>query len=293
MSDSYARRVHRVMDHVRNHLDADLSLETLARIAHFSPFHFHRVFKAQTGQTLTAFTQRARLERAAYLMKSSPERPLGSIALELGFSAQSDFTRVFRRHYGVAPSKWDRVSRLDPQHVRSDFEEALRAARAAGPPMTARVLDHPACRLAYVRMQTPFLGEILRAGYQRLTAWLEARAIDWRTRPLLGLSWDNYETTPLDQVRFDFGFSVPDTIIADGEVGIQELPAVRAVDVHCHGPLVRIALAWQYLFEEWLPASRYEPADLPGIKRFRHRPDELGWDRWDLDCSIAIRPAQA
>lgn len=79
---SYSRRVNRVVDYVRNHLDQDLSLETLARVAHFSPYHFHRIFKTTTGETLVQFSQRARLERAAYLMKASPERELGSIALE-------------------------------------------------------------------------------------------------------------------------------------------------------------------------------------------------------------------
>ncbi|MEM9491713.1 MAG: AraC family transcriptional regulator [Myxococcota bacterium] len=292
VTSSYAQRVHRVMDHVRNHLAGDLSLDALARVAHFSPYHFHRIFKAATGETLVAFTQRARLERAAYLMMSSPERPLGSIALEVGFSAQSDFSRVFRRHFGVAPSSWDRTSRLDARHVVPEFEAAVRAARGAGPAPEARLVDHPACRLAYVRMRTPFLGEALREGYERLTDWLERRGVDWRACPLIGMSWDHYETTPLDKVRFDFGFGVPDAIAAEGEFGIVELPAVRSVDVHCRGPLVHIAVAWQYLYEEWLPGSRYEPDDLPGIKRFRTRPDQFGWDRWDLDCSIAVRPAQ-
>ena len=108
MSGGYARRVHRVMDHVRENLRGELSLEALAKVAHFSPYHFHRVFKSVTGETLTRFVQRSRLERAAYLMKSSPSRELGSIAHQVGFSAQSDFSRVFRKHYGVAPSDWDR-----------------------------------------------------------------------------------------------------------------------------------------------------------------------------------------
>ena len=86
-------------------------------MASFSPHHFHRVFRAVTGQTLNVFTQRARLERAAYLMKSSPERSLASIALDAGFSAHSDFTRVFKQHYGVAPSRWDRRSRLDAREI--------------------------------------------------------------------------------------------------------------------------------------------------------------------------------
>ena len=47
----YARRVNRVIDHVREHLGDELSLAGLARLAAFSPFHFHRVFRAVTGET--------------------------------------------------------------------------------------------------------------------------------------------------------------------------------------------------------------------------------------------------
>ncbi len=289
MTDNgYTRRVNRVMDHVRNNLDGDLSLDALAKVAHFSPYHFHRIFRATTGETLVQFIQRSRLERAAYLMKASPDRELGSIALDVGFSAQSDFSRVFKRRYSIAPSAWDRHSRLDDTGI-DDFEDSVASARAEGPEPVARVVEHPACRLAYIRMNTPFMGDVLQRGYAELTRWLDERNVDWRTSQLLGMSWDNFETTPLDQVRFDFGFAGSPDIVADGTIGIQELPAVRAADVHCRGPLSRIAVAWDYLYNEWLPASDYEPDDLPGIKRFRTRPDELGWDQWDVDCSIAIR----
>ena len=277
------------MDHVRHHLDDDLSLERLAGLAAFSPFHFHRIFRSVCGQTPVAFVQRARLERAAYLMKTSPERSLTSIAMEVGFSASSDFSRVFRSHYGIAPSDWDRKSRLEPEEMPG-YDEAVRTARAAGPAPEARVVDHPAVRLAYVRVRAPFVTDALPRGYERLTSWLQERGVDWRVRPLLGMSWDNYETTPLDQVRFDLGFSVPDEITPADEVGIHEFPALRSVDVHCRGEMMRIAVAWDYLYEEWLPGSGWEPDDLPPMKRFRRRPDEMGgWEHWDVDCSIPIR----
>ena len=287
--DSYQRRVHRVMDHIRGHLEGDLSLDRLAGIAAFSPYHFHRIFKSVTGETLSAFTQRARLERAAYLMKASPQRPLSSIALEVGFSTPSDFTRVFRRCYGMAPTHWDRVSRLDDAPIVPEFDEIVALARRDGPEPQARLVEHPACRLAYIRVRTPFIGPALQEGYAMLTGWLTERGVDWRSRRLLGLSWDHYETTPLDQVHFDFGFDVPDAVEAEGPFGVVTLPAVRAVDVQVAGPLVRIAVAWAYLYDEWLPASRYEPDDYPSIKRFRRRPDEIGWDTYDLDCSVAVR----
>ena len=47
------------------HLDEELTLEKLAAVAAFSPFHFHRVFAAITGETLSDFIRRIRLERAA------------------------------------------------------------------------------------------------------------------------------------------------------------------------------------------------------------------------------------
>lgn len=289
MSSPYELRINRVMDHVRQRFAEELSLEGLARVACFSPFHFHRIFKAGAGETLNAFIQRVRLERACYLMMAAPRRSLGSIALEVGFCAQSDLSRVFKQRYGIAPSAWDRRSRLDERGI-DGYEAALAAARAASPPPTVVLRRHPPCRLAYVRLRTPFMGDVLRVGYAQLTAWLDARGVDWRRSRLLGLSWDNFETTPLDQVRFDFGFEVGPHIEAEGEVGVYELPGVRAADVHCQGPLSTIALAWEHLYDRWLPTSGFEPDELPGIKRFRRRPDEIGWDQWDVDCSIAIRP---
>lgn len=280
------------MDHVRRNLTADLALEELARVAYFSPFHFHRVFKATTGETVAAFTRRARLERAAFLMMAAPRRSLSSISIEVGFSSPSDFSRAFRRLYGIPPSSWDRRSRLGTTNG-AELACPVSSTDPPMPPPKAQIRQHPTCRLAYVRLRTPFVGEALPRGYERLVGWLERRGVDWRRSRLLGLSWDNYETTPIDQVRFDFGFTVPAHVGAEGEIGIHEFPALHCVDVHCRGKLRRIAQAWDFLYEEWLPQSRYEPDDMPAFKRFRTRPDVLGWEEWDLDCSIAIRRLRA
>src|SRR6266481_10191878 len=50
--DVYVDRMHRVIEHIDQHLDQFLDLETLAEVAHFSPFHFHRLFSAWMGETL-------------------------------------------------------------------------------------------------------------------------------------------------------------------------------------------------------------------------------------------------
>ena len=285
---TWETRIHRVTDHVRGNLTGDLSNAALAKVAFASEYHFSRLFKAIQGETPIQYVRRARLEHAVKLMKTRPELELGDIAATVGLGSSSNFSRVFKQVYGMAPSKWDRSSRLAPG--LDGYEDRLAALRESAPSYEARIREHPALRIAYVRVPTPFMDkDILAAGYAELTAWFEAQGVDWRQQRLIGLSWDNPDSTPLDQVRYDLGFELPDGLRASGELGEHAFPALRSVDVHVQGHLGYIALAWEHLYERWLPTARSEPANFPGIKRFRKRPDQLGWATFDLDCSIALR----
>ncbi len=292
----YSERVHRVMDHVRKNLAETLSLERLAKVAHFSPYHFHRIFRAATGETLAQFTRRARLERAVYLMKAAPSRQLGSIALEVGFASQGEFSRAFRKRYGVAPRAWDRKSAL---HTDSLYDrDAPPGPDESSEPPTVVTAQYAACRIAYVRVTAPFITDALPVGYERLRKGLAARGIDWTQCALIGMSWDNYETTPLPRVHYDLGFVVPPSVVwsredADDGLGLMELPAMRCANARVTGALIRIARAWDHLYDVWLPQSQFEPDFLPAMKRFARRPEELpdnaGWSQWDVDCSIPVR----
>lgn len=283
----WQRRVEQVQDHIRRHLDAELGLEALAAVAGASRFHFARRFRAETGETLNHFVQRARLERAANLMKARPERRLIDVALEAGFGSDSDFSRVFRQHYGVAPSAWDRKQSL--QASLPNYEDHLAAARATCPPLSVEVRAHEELRLAYVRVATPFADtNLLEAGFRELTGWFEAAGVDWRKRPFLAMSWDQPETTPLDQVKCDLCIPLPAGLPASGAVSERRIPAHRAAHVHVDGELPHTAVAWEYLYDTWLPRTGEEPADLPAMKRFHRRPDELGWFRLDVDCCLPL-----
>ena len=102
----YTRRVNRVIDHVREHLGEDLSLAGLARLAAFSPFHFHRVFRAVTGETVFGFIQRLRIERAASTLRHDAERSVLEVALDHGFGSAATFARAFRARFGTTATAW-------------------------------------------------------------------------------------------------------------------------------------------------------------------------------------------
>ena len=71
-----------------------MSLPELADVASFSPFHFHRIFRALTGEGVAERVRRLRLERAAARLRST-SRSILEIALEAGYQAHESFTRAF------------------------------------------------------------------------------------------------------------------------------------------------------------------------------------------------------
>lgn len=102
------------------------------------------------------------------------------------------------------------------------------------------------------------------------------------------MSQDVPDVTPLRLCRFDWCVTVPADWRAEGEVGVQDFPACRVAMVRCLGNLEQGDKAIQYLFRYWLPRSRYQPANLPGMEIYRRQPAELGWETYDLDCAVPV-----
>jgi AraC family transcriptional regulator len=100
-------RLTRVLDFIEAHLEDQLTIDRLARVACLSRFHFARAFKAATGQPPHRYVSNRRLQRAKGLLAQS-DRPLADIALALSFSCQANFTRAFRDATGRTPGQYRR-----------------------------------------------------------------------------------------------------------------------------------------------------------------------------------------
>jgi AraC-like DNA-binding protein len=98
-----ARR--RVVDVVREAISADptLGLPELAREAAVSPHHLSRLFRAETGETISRYRNRIRV-RLALERLAEGEQPLARLAADLGFADQAHLTRVVRTEVGQTPS---------------------------------------------------------------------------------------------------------------------------------------------------------------------------------------------
>jgi AraC family transcriptional regulator len=97
-----------VRDYIEAHLNDDISLGTLAELAHLSPFHFARAFKQSFELPPHRYLTLRRMERAKELL-SQPELSVTRIGLNVGFADTSSFSSAFRRQTGVTPTDFRRV----------------------------------------------------------------------------------------------------------------------------------------------------------------------------------------
>jgi len=102
----YINRINKVFTFIDENLDADLSLNTISEIAFFSPFHFHRIFKIITGETLNEYVTRRRIEKAANFLIHKSSISISELSLEIGFNKNSSFTRAFKKFYGISPTEF-------------------------------------------------------------------------------------------------------------------------------------------------------------------------------------------
>ncbi|MEO0605624.1 MAG: AraC family transcriptional regulator, partial [Myxococcota bacterium] len=109
----YVARVQRVQDYVEQHIAEPLTLPQLAKVAHFSPFHFHRIFAALVGETPSAYVRRIRLEKAASTLQLNEGVSITEVALDCGWQETSSFSRAFRRHFGVPATQWRKKCQAD------------------------------------------------------------------------------------------------------------------------------------------------------------------------------------
>jgi AraC family transcriptional regulator len=100
-------RERRVRQYIQEHLDAQLSLDELARVADISPNYFISLFHQSTGMTPHKFVLQQRVEYAKELL-AQPRLALIEIAHRCGFPDQSQFTTTFRRLLGLTPGQYKR-----------------------------------------------------------------------------------------------------------------------------------------------------------------------------------------
>lgn len=249
--------------HIQAHLEDDLSLAALSRKAGLSPFHLQRRFKAAIGETPKAYTERLRLERAAFRLLVHDSNVL-DIALECGFQSHETFLRAFRRRFGRAPSDYREWVRNQLATWRETAPEDCAEDAPAFEISATKVIPFRPLHLAFRRHVGPY-ESVPESLFDDLEDWAARRGLQgppvW-----MGIGHDAPGTTPPERLRFDAALVVPGPFAADGTIGYQVLSGGPfAVTTHV-GPYETLAAAYGAIFQRLLALPGYQLVGLPAVE---------------------------
>ncbi len=267
----YHERILRVLLHIQANLDRPLELQDLARIACFSPYHFHRIFRGMVGEPVHEHVRRLRLERAAGRLKLQDEA-VTDVALDAGYESHEAFTRAFHAMFETSPSEFRASRRAAP-----DSPSGVHYSDASGyhtpeygnlPPV--EVVTLPPQRILFLRHVGAY--DEVGATWSKLGAWAGRRGLIGPATRFIGISWDDPDVTPGDKLRYDAAITLTRPVEPEGEFGVTELAAGEYATIRHTGPYATLSRSYQMLLGVWLPQSGRELREAPCFEVYLNSP---------------------
>jgi AraC family transcriptional regulator len=278
MTNANEKRLLRVFDHIHDNPAGDLSLDALSDVAAMSRFHWHRVFRAMTGETLAQAVRRIRMQRASYLLVMTDD-PLATIAAAVGMENLQSFSRCFTEAFLMSPANFRKRGELRP------FLRIPLPRRAPMHPVTIRT--EPAIRLAALPHNGAYF-EISRA-FQKLSAVMAARDLFRTAGRMIAVFYDDPQSVPEPDLRSHAGFEITGRSDLSAPLEDVTLPAGRQAVLTYKGPFAGLPAAYDELFGIWLPQSGEEPADTPSFEVYLNSPMDVAPEDLITELHLPLR----
>lgn len=274
MSKEYKKRIRNAEEYISQNLHQELTLEEIADKACFSKYHFHRIFKAVTGETVSAHIRRLRLEKAANRILTESGESITEIALDCGFGSSQNFATTFKKQFGCSPRTFreqNSYEKLDKARSNSGEGQAG-SKKETKNNLLINLTEMPTYRVAYERVVGPYGLDTSEAAFKNLLKWAY-RKFSVDTSIAIGIVWDNPEVTDPEQCRYDVCITIPDHIVPKGNIGQQEIAGGQYVIGHCEVSNYReLEQAYEEIFGRWFPLSDYVPADEAAYEIYLNNP---------------------
>lgn len=282
-----------VVEHIDRHLDLKLDLAALADIASFSPFHFHRLFRALMGEALGDYVRRRRLEIAAVRLLSQQAVSVLDIALGVGFGSAEAFTRAFRARFNCPPTQWRNSKRGQAAGKR---DQASRQSGSKNGAITRKeiamkvtILERTPVHVAFQRRTGPYGPGVGKFWMDTVAPWMATNNLFGRDR--FGISLDDPTVTTPVKCRYDACVQSPEKEVLSGNPGRREIPGGKYAALAYEGTSAEIGAAWDALLRDWLPKSGLQ---LDARPFFEHYPVDGRYDpktgRFTCNICVPVAP---
>lgn len=265
----YLERIQRGVDYIETKLDEDVALAAVAKVAGVSQWHFQRIFKALTGETLKTYIRARRLAASLERLLGTDLRVL-DIAVLAGFESQEAYARAFKQAFGLTPQKYRSLRDKSLFLKKPRFDEQYLQQLSRNDALTPKIYEQPP--LLLVGLRTFFysvdseknnIGDHL----PQLWAAFLARLAEIENR-VSGVCYGvvRQERADSDRLEYHAAIAVTEiTSLPEGFVSVT-VPAGTYARFEHRGAAPRIDHTVSYAYATWLAQSSYRHSYAPDLE---------------------------
>ena len=254
--------VNQSVNFIMQHLEDDLSLDTISAHFFMSKYHFSRIFKAETGESVYSFIKRCKVDQSAVDMKLNPSKTITDIGLDYGYSS-SNYSSLFKEHHHISPAAFRKSIPTHSMPVPFAPDRVAHFKTAAEYNAHIEIQELKDFFVIYKR----FIGnyaDIEKNWYQLLDQY--KMFLNEKTILVERFFNDPVITSP-SQCICDL------CITAEQDCGLDNVMWIEGgkwIVYHFDGKIEDIFETLQGIFSVWLPQSGYKMAQRYGLNLYRH-----------------------
>lgn len=254
--------INQSIDYILQHLEDDLSLDAISAQFFMSKYHFSRIFKAETGETVHSFIKRCKVDQSAVDIKLNPSKTITDIGLDYGYSS-SNYSSLFKEHHHSSPAAFRKSLPTHSMPVPFTPERVAHFKTAREYDTQTEIQEFDDFFVIYKR----FIGnyaDIEKNWYQFLDQYK---------------SFLNEKTILVERFFNDPAITDPSQCICDlcmtaeQDCGLDNVMWIKGgkwIVYHFDGEIKDIFETLQGIFSVWLPQSGYKMAQRYGLNIYRH-----------------------
>ncbi|MBA6156499.1 AraC family transcriptional regulator [Tenacibaculum sp. S7007] len=293
-------RIGKSITYIEEHLHEKLMLNDIAEKAHFSPFHFHRLFSIVTKETLNNFITRKRIEKAASFLLHKKELTITEISDRVGFTSLSSFSRAFKKFYGMSPvefresspHKFSKISKEESKNGQmiTLFEQYICNVNNSLNWLKMNAITEvkiiPEVQLAYISHQGKM--DLIGNVYNRLMQWAFPKGLmQQENLRMITIYHDSPKITDPNNLRMSACMTLNREVKTEGEVNLRTLPDTKCVVSRLGIAPMEFQEAWEANFV-WMSEKGFKRADQDPFGIYYNNPQEHPEGKCIVDLCIPI-----
>lgn len=274
MQSDYIMSINQALNYIYQNLDKNLTVEEIADQCCFSKYYFNRVFKLIVGENIYSFIKRMKLENAAFKLRTSKNRTITDIAIEIGYSP-SNFASAFKQYFGLSASEYRKNGApfKDSFAVVFDHIHKLKKNESIFAEIDAKmqIKKLEGRNLVYKRVICNYTRDLKGAWTIFCEEMKEQNLLD-KDFQFIGISYDDPLIADEDRCIYDMCMVVDQV----SGINVQRIESGMYACYEFYDKLDQLILVFNEIFALWLPFCKYELEDRPSLEIYQTGLDEKG-----------------